>query len=88
MAVSHTQDCLAHNNIESSRTLPAVSIDQSTLLSEVHDVKSLTIVEGSVPSKRGMHFTTSSVAHVLVCIRAKAHKLLAHKSVALQKLCQ
>jgi hypothetical protein len=94
-AMADAANCLARFNAESARRLRSVWLDHSRLPEEVKDsVKTSPICEGQVPPERGMEFTAPiageplKVAHEHACDRAKADKLLAHKSAALRKTSQ
>jgi hypothetical protein len=94
-AMADAADCLARFNSESVRRLRAVWLEQSRLPHDVKEsVKTAPVCEGLVPPERGMEFTAPiageplKVAHEQACARAKADKLLAHKSAALGKSTQ
>jgi hypothetical protein len=91
-AMADAADCLARFNSESVRRLRNVWLEQSRLPHDVKEsVKTAPVCQGLVPPERGMEFTAPiageplKVAHEQACARAKADKLLAHKSAALGK---
>lgn len=91
-ASADAADCLARQNADAARCLRAVWLESSRLPEEVRDaVKTSPIVEGVMPPDRGMEFTTAiagdifKTAHDNACSRAKADKLLAHKSSVFQR---